>query len=226
MDGDLLYVPDLVPVFPLPQVVLFPGTLLPLHVFEPRYRDLTADALAGAGVLAIALLRPGFEPLYYTRRAPIHPTVGLARIVGSEQVADGNYNILLRGVSRARIVEESGGRPYRVARIEPVPTYCSGDESQLAQVRAELSGVIRGNPALASDLRRHWLRLCDAPLQPDELADLIAAGLPAAAEVRQCLLEEPDAAARLKMLVDGLRTLTAIAEARRRADTTSDHRFN
>ena len=99
-----LPLPDLdgpVPLFPLPGTVLFPRAIQPLHVFEPRYRQMMADTLAGDHVIATALLKPGFEPLYYTQRAPIYATIAIGHIVGSEQVADGNYNMLLRGFARA-----------------------------------------------------------------------------------------------------------------------------
>jgi Lon protease-like protein len=113
-------VPELVPVFPLPEVVLFPRQILPLHVFEPRYRAMVADALEGERTIAIALLKPEYEPDYFTPHAPIHTLVGVGRIIASERLEEGKYNILLRGRTRAKIVDEIAGRPYRVARIEPV----------------------------------------------------------------------------------------------------------
>ena len=146
MGDEFLLVPKLVPVFPLPEVVLFPGTILPLHVFEPRYREMMADALAGERTIAVALLKPGFEPLYYTPRAPIHAMIGVGRIVESEQVEDGNYNLLLRGAGRATIVEELRERQYRLARIEPVETYCSSSAAGAQELREELFAAIRGNP--------------------------------------------------------------------------------
>jgi len=215
-DDDFIYVPREVPVFPLPQVVLFPGTIIPLHVFEPRYREMMADAVAGSGVIALALLKPGFEPLYYTRRAPIHETIGVAQIMQHEQVADGNYNILVRGIARARIVEEGGEHLYRVARIEPVYTFCSSGEQRSDELREALGEAIRDNDGVEPDLRQHWLRLFDVQLDLDDLTDLLAAGLPADAELRQCLLEEPDAISRAEILLEQMRTLAAMAHTRRK----------
>jgi len=211
VDDEVLGLPACVPLFPLPGVVLFPGTIIPLHIFEPRYRAMVADALAGERYVAIALLKPGWEPLYHTSRAPIHPTVGVGRILEHEQTDDGNYNILLRGVGRARIVEELREHLYRVARIEAIETRCTADEATSETLREELFDAIRGNPGLDPGLRRQWLRLRDTDLDLGTLSDLLAAGVPAEAELRQCLLEEADAAARTRMLVEQIRTVAAIA---------------
>ncbi|HPM24148.1 MAG TPA: LON peptidase substrate-binding domain-containing protein [Phycisphaerae bacterium] len=211
MADDSQAIPEIVPVFPLPEVVLFPHTILRLHIFEPRYRAMMKDALAGPRMISVALLRPGYEPLEFTRHAPIHKTIGVGQIYQSEQVANGNYNLLLRGVGRATIVEELTERDYRLARVTPVQTYCHSSQTQVDQLREELFAAIRGNRALDPDVRRHWLRLAEADLDLDDVCDLIAAGLPVEAELRQCLLDEPEAAARTQMLIDHMRTLAAIA---------------
>ena len=72
-----------VPLFPLPDAVLFPNALLPLMIFEPRYRQMVADALAGDGLIAMALLKPGWEDSYETNSAPIRSTVCIGRIASS-----------------------------------------------------------------------------------------------------------------------------------------------
>src|SRR5687768_15383367 len=96
-----------VPLFPLPGVVLFPRAVLPLHIFEDRYRAMTADALMGDKTIAMALLKPGWEKSYYGRPA-IEPVVCVGRILSHEKLADGKYNFLLQGVQRARIIRENG----------------------------------------------------------------------------------------------------------------------
>jgi Lon protease-like protein len=111
--------PPIIPLFPLPNVVLFPGVFLPLHVFEERYRALTRDALAGDRIIGMTLLRPGFEGDYEGRPA-IYP-VGCAGVVShSDRLPDGRYNIVLHGLSKFRIVEEMADGEYRRARIEPL----------------------------------------------------------------------------------------------------------
>ncbi len=227
MCDELIYVPPVVPVFPLPGVVLFPHTIVPLHVFEPRYRDMMADALAGERVIALALLKPGWERLYHTLRAPVHPTVGVGRILESEHTAEGNYNLLLRGIGRATIVEEcESDTSYRQARIEPVETYCTATEDAAQRLRADLFGAIEENPGLDPPLLQNWLRLREAALQLGELVDLLAAGLPADAELRQLMLGEPDDLLRGETLLEQIRTLAAMARTQRRATRPPDVELN
>src|SRR5436190_10254621 len=95
-------------LFPLPNLVLFPQVVQPLHIFEPRYRQLTAHALASDRYLALALLKPGWETAYEGNPA-IHAIVCLGRFVAAQLLEDGRYYLPLRGVSRARIVTELTG---------------------------------------------------------------------------------------------------------------------
>src|SRR5438046_5951139 len=85
-----------VPLFPLPNVVLFPRAVLPLHIFEERYKAMTRHALEGDRRVAMALLRPGWEKSYYSRPA-IEPVVCVGTILTHERLADGKYNFLLQG---------------------------------------------------------------------------------------------------------------------------------
>ncbi len=111
--------PPIIPLFPLGEVVLFPKVALPLHIFEPRYRKMTADALAGERIIGMTLLQAGFEASY-VGRPPVFPLGCAGHIEETEALPDGRYNMLLRGVSRFRIVEERHGQPYRLAAIEEV----------------------------------------------------------------------------------------------------------
>ncbi|MBK9129344.1 MAG: LON peptidase substrate-binding domain-containing protein [Phycisphaerales bacterium] len=226
MSEEFVYVPSIVPVFPLPGVVLFPHTILPLHIFEPRYRQMFADAIAGDSIVAVALLRPGWEPLYHTPRAPIHRVVGVGRVVQHELVAEGNYNVLLRGVGRAVVLEELQKPPYRRARIQPLETFCHADEESTDQMRATLFATIRDHPAVDRKLCENWLKLEEAPIPLDVLIDLLGAGLPAGPELRQCILDEPDAMSRAEIVLTQLQTLAAIAENSRRQGPMSTHSQN
>ncbi len=219
-------IPEVVAVFPLPEVVLFPRTIIPLHIFEPRYREMMADVLAGSGALAIALLKPGYQPLYYTRRAPIHPVIGVGSVLESEQVDDGNYNLLLRGVGRARIVEEIATHAYRRARVAVIETFCGGNGQNTDELADDLFRAIRGNRGLDPELRRHWLRLSKMNLELDALTDLLAAGIPVEAELRQCLLNEADAFERAGLLLDQLRTLAAVARRQLRVPRADEYNLN
>jgi Lon protease-like protein len=110
----------LLPLFPLPSLVFFPGTRVPLHVFEPRYKQLISDALAAEQRFGIVLLKPGFEPNYYGA-PPLFEHGTMAQIEQSVQLDEGKYNILVRGVVRFRIVEMTAEQPYRIARVVASP---------------------------------------------------------------------------------------------------------
>src|SRR5207253_4170439 len=85
-------------LFPLPNLVLFPHVVQPLHVFEPRYREMTTDALAGDRLIATALLHPDWEAVY-EGHPPIHPVACLGRIVADQRLDDGRFLLLLRGLA-------------------------------------------------------------------------------------------------------------------------------
>jgi len=110
---------SLLPIFPLPNVVLFPNVFLPLHIFEPRYREMVADAVANDRLIGMVLLRPGWEH-DYEKQPPVYPIGCSGVMTHVEQLADGRYNIVLRGIDRFRILEEDYRRSYRRAAVEPL----------------------------------------------------------------------------------------------------------
>src|SRR5512147_1061011 len=94
--------PPIIPIFPLPNVVLFPTVFLPLHIFEPRYRAMVRDALGGDRIIGMALLRPGWESHY--EASPAVYAVGCAGLIThAERLPDGRYNIVLQGLEKYRI---------------------------------------------------------------------------------------------------------------------------
>lgn len=109
--------PSTIPLFPLPNVVLFPGVFLPLHIFEPRYRVMTTDALDGDRLIGMVLLKPGFEA-EYEGRPPIYPVGCCGLITHAERLPDGRFNIVLQGLERFRVREEDASRAYRVGVVD------------------------------------------------------------------------------------------------------------
>jgi len=109
--------PPTLPLFPLPNAVLFPGVYLPLHIFEPRYRAMVQDALDGDRIIGMTLLKPGFEA-EYEERPPIYPIGCAGLIAHAEPLPDGRFNIVLQGLERFRVIDEDQSQAYRVARIE------------------------------------------------------------------------------------------------------------
>ena len=107
----------LLPIFPLPNIVLFPNVFLPLHIFEPRYREMVRDALAGDRIIGMVLLRDtratAGEPV-----PPVYPIGCAGLITHRERLQDGRFNIVLRGLHKFRLLEEDHSRTYRRARVE------------------------------------------------------------------------------------------------------------
>ena len=134
---------ELLPLFPLPNVVLFPKVFLPLHVFEARYRELVADALASDRMIGMVLLRPGWERDYEGRPA-VYPIGCSGVITHVERLADGRYNIVLRGVDRFRILSEEHGRRYRRATVEALPDAATAatDLAAVRQQRTKLEALL------------------------------------------------------------------------------------
>lgn len=194
-------------IFPLPHAVLFPGELLPLHVFEPRYKDMLSDVLAGERLLAIARLRPGFEAEYYGR-PPVHELCGFGEVFRNVRHADGRYDILLRGLGRARILAElPPDRSYRTVRAELLRDDVSGEPSTVSAWQSQLELLWRTlSPHLAPELR-DLRKLCGEPAGGGAMADRAGAALLSDPDDRQRLLEELDPALRLAQLVDHVREL-------------------
>jgi Lon protease-like protein len=145
------------PIFALPGVVLLPETLLPLHIFEPRYRAMVGDALDGDRTIGMALMKPGWEE--GGRDPEVFPLGGAGEIVDAEHLDDGRYNIVLRGRFRFRILQEGPTDPYREARVEevaslpfPDPAIAARAQDSLLGLYGELSGVMELPPLPSEDL--------------------------------------------------------------------------
>lgn len=122
--------PAQIPIFPLPNAVLFPGVFLPLHIFEARYREMVADAAAGDRIIGMTLLKPGYET-DYEGRPPVY-SVGCAGVMTHvERLPDGRFNIVLRGLGKFRIVDEDDTRAYRIATVESLPERLSDKDRPL-----------------------------------------------------------------------------------------------
>jgi hypothetical protein len=194
-----------IPIFPLPDVVLFPHTLLPLHIFEPRYREMVRDCLAGDKRLAMALLRPGWENDYYGRPA-IYPIAGSGEIIQHEELPDGRFNILLRGTMRIGVTAElPADKSYRVARARPLPDRYPDTNPKALADRLErlkvfylriLSEVQKGQGDVA--------KIFSGVKDPGIIVDRIASAAIVDAETRQRVLEALEVASRMAIVQDHL----------------------
>jgi Lon protease-like protein len=185
------------PIFPLPNCVLLPGGLLPLHVFEARYREMTRDCLAGHQLMGIARLRPGYQTGHHGR-PPVYDKFGVGRIICSEELPDGRFALLLRGVGRAELARElPEERGYRLVEARMLADTCTDhDEARdhhrrLVTLCDRLAEVLeQGGPQL-----RDLVRSFD---DPGTCADAIAAAFVTDADMRQELLEALDPTIRLQ----------------------------
>ncbi len=131
--------PDVIPVFPLPNVVFFPRMPLPLHVFEPRYREMVRDAARGPRLIGMALLRGDWEADYYGT-PPIYATGTVGELVRLEELPDGRFNIVLRGVSEYVVQRELDGKAYREAVVAWRPV---ADDPLPAGLRDGIATLVR-----------------------------------------------------------------------------------
>jgi uncharacterized protein len=193
-------VSDLLPLFPLPTTVLFPNVFLPLHVFEPRYREMVAQALESDRLIGMALLRSGWES-NYDGRPPVFPIGCSGVITHVERLPDGRYNIVLRGVERFRIASEDHSRSYRLAAVEPLAERRLGAEEQAAlrDRRSRLEALLAPAVEKAAGLRQ----ALSAPAMADEeLVNALAQYLDLEPLEKQALLERDCLLTRADALVE------------------------
>jgi Lon protease-like protein len=200
--------PPSIPIFPLPNVVLFPNVFLPLHIFEPRYRRMVADSLEGDRIIGMVLLRPGWEP-HYDQRPAVYPIGCAGLITHAEPLADGRYNIVLRGLEKFRIVgEEDAVRSYRVARIDTLMEEIS--DAERVSIRAErrrLEALLVPQP----DGRTGDPKV--PPTMADEdLVNALAQYLELEPVERQALLEREGLLARCRSLIELLEMKVIVSQ--------------
>ncbi len=187
-----------IPIFALPGVVLMPGTILPLHIFEERYRSMVSDALEGDRTIGMALMKPGWEE--GGRDPEVFAVGGAGEIVENERLEDGRYNILLLGRFRYRILQEAAGERYRQARVEElasVPFPDAPAETRARRVATRLFREVRGVMELSP--------LPEEDLSPERLASEIALRLRYAPPELQELLETDSLPARYEKIAGRMR---------------------
>lgn len=202
VDSSLSDFSGLAPLFPLPNVVLFPHALLPLQIFEPRYRQMTADALEGERLIAMGLMRSGWEQLPSGAVPPIHRMVGLGKIIAHEKLDDGRYYLVLRGVARARVVSERQvDLPYRIGQLELCTDLADAASTIDRQSRAEELVALFGKLFPKVNLQQLFLHtVTDLPLST--VCDILLGSLPMAPELLQQYLDELNVDVRSQMLCE------------------------
>lgn len=212
-----MQLPSEVPVMVLPNAILFPQAMLPLYIFEPRYRQMLADVLDSHRMFSVALQKSG-----RSRQTPF-PVAGLGLVRASVGNRDGTSHLVLQGIVRVQLAEAVQYKPYRVQRIRPLETV-STDRVIIDALAAKVLELVAIRLEQGSELPVHVLRqLSNAPetgdsessvfslkqiLQhlvslenPDQLADLISCALLPGARERQVILETANLEERLKHLI-------------------------
>lgn len=185
-------IPQVIPIFPLEVAMLFPGISRPLHIFEPRYRAMVADALKGDRIVGMATLKPGYES-NYEGRPPVYE-IGCAGVITDvEELPGGRFNIVLRGIVKFRITGEDETRAYRLARVEALPEVLDDTEkATLSKYRRRLEALITEG----SDSK------VPAGTSDEELVNMVAQYLPLGLAERQGLLELKNVLLRVRALIE------------------------
>ena len=222
-----VFFPGQAPIFALPGTVLLPGSRLPLHIFEPRYREMTKRALGTDRLIAIALLKPGWEG-NYEGNPPIHAIATLGQIIMEQELPDGRFNIVLEGLARFRAGELVQEKPYRIARGELMHDKVDPIEEEYVRTRALHLHAVATNLSVEDfAFGAAANRALASGASPGRLADLLAGGLEVDAEVKQKFLNEVDVGRRLDALVAALKArLEGLEEKQRRKEGGEPWRWN
>jgi len=205
--ADLTGFTGVVPVFPLPNVVLFPCVALPLHIFEERYKQMVEDALEEERLIAMALLKPGWETADDPNPA-IHEMVCLGRITADERFPSGEFNIVVTGIHRGVITSEpETNLPYRTAKLELYRDFYVDEPPVSRELRRHelLLNFRRLFPRSRADSL--FSQVLEAELPLGVTCDLLAAALRIGIADKQLLLEELDVDARSELLLDKIHEL-------------------
>jgi uncharacterized protein len=176
---------DLIAIFPLPNVIFFPKTLLPLHIFEPRYRQMVQDTIATKQLIGMFLFDDGWQENYYGN-PDIHPIGCAGEMIHVETLPDNKFDIVLRGIYRVRTIEVVQEFPYRKARVEVLPEILTEEPAKVQRLKEDLlSGYNKIDP--------EGLKLFESE-DPDfsEVVNHVANQLPMELETRFELLKMDD----------------------------------
>ena len=205
-DFDLRDFDHVTRLFPLPNFVMFPHVVLPLHIFEPRYRQMTVDALEGDRIITMVQISPASPGKTWAEPVPIEAVGCLGKIIQHERLADGRFNLLLLGCKRVRLLHElESQKLYRSALVEiledqePTPPH--------EPVRSELIGLFRQAYKTHRELDSEMAELLEKPVPLGVLTDLIAHALALSPALKQRLLGESSVDRRAEIIRTVLREI-------------------
>lgn len=194
-------IPDVIPIFPLPSIVFFPETYLPLHIFEPRYREMVQDASTQGRCIGMALLKEGWEEQYY-ETPPIYDLGCVGRIISLHKLSDGRFNIVLQGLQRCTYTEQPTSTMYRKAKTTMRPP--SPPRTLTVDIRVQLESVAQ--EYLQWRKATELSQIINAGQLTDSiLVNNLSAGLDFTPLEKQFLLESEDLSQQARRLTDLLR---------------------
>jgi Lon protease-like protein len=183
---------------------MFPHVVQPLYIFEPRYKQMLEDILAGDKIMAMALLKPGYECTYVTKHCPIYNVVCLGKVLTQQKLPDGNYHLLLKGLSRASILNEiETADPYRIANVEITP----GIDDIEPQDRCPMVRKIRDmfcRTVSAGILKSPPKELLPEHFSLEMLCDMVSYALKIPMQEGQAILETPRLSQRCQIVLEHL----------------------
>ena len=192
-------IPSVIPLFPLPNVVFFPRTYLPLHVFEPRYRHMVRDAAASHRMIGMVLLKEGWESDYEGRPA-IFPVGAVGRMVAVQNLSDGRFNVLLQGLRRFEIQDEIGVESYRQGKIE-LKDFAPLETKLPPELRSEILKIV-GNFLLSQEDGMALANFLKQPVDDEALVHNLSFGLDFTPLEKQFLLEADTVVQQARRLLD------------------------
>jgi Lon protease-like protein len=195
-------------LFPLPNVVLFPRVIQPLHIFEPRYKQMVEDALDDNGLIALCLLRPsaGYGA---NNVAPIYSEICIGKIVQEERLPDGRFNLLLQGVSRAKIIKEvNDGKLYRTAKVEILHDVPLASEENANRIRTKLLKQMTKWFTQQPSAKAQLDRLVQSDLSLGNLCDVFSFALPLSVDLKILLLQLVNIEDRAMLLLEVIEQMT------------------
>ena len=221
---DVLHVPDKVPVMTLPETVFFPQALLPLHIFEPRYRQMLRDVLARDRIFAVARLDPALAAKPGAVE-PANPIACVGIIRACQKAESDTSNLLLQGICRVEIQNIVREHPYRLVAVKPLTTTAGGSHAQLEIERLEVMRLLSLRRRLGTPAPKGMTQFLESIEDIDTFADIAAFNLCENGALKQKLLEELDTRRRLQLFAAQLKAEIEAQKLRRKLQghLTDDH---
>ncbi len=195
-------------LFPLPDLVMFPHVMQPLHIYEPRYCDLLNAALDSDGLIAMSMLAPGWES-DYEGRPELLPHACLGKIITHQRQDDGHYNVLLLGLRRIQIESElPADHTYRTAKVKLLDDFCytENDDAREA-LQAELTEKFSESLPQGQPSNPNVEELLSSEIPLGVLTDLVSFAVPFDLKTKSQLLGESDIDRRAQMLLSAMQEL-------------------